>query len=91
MSLNLSGATAQSQIKEIFFFSEVSECNTYIAFKVIPSQAKLLIGTHCEILKKTLTVLLTTDLVWYYVSVCKTKILPCAVTPFHYNDGKIRN
>ena len=43
VGLDLSGATAKSAVKEIFLFSDLSECYTDIALKIIPSETKLFI------------------------------------------------
>ena len=43
VGLDLSGATAKSAVEEILFFSDLSECHTDVALKIIPSETKLFI------------------------------------------------
>ena len=47
MCLDLSGSTAQGAVEEILLLSDFSEGHTDVALEVIPTEAKLLIGTHC--------------------------------------------
>jgi len=55
VGLDLPRTTAQGAVEEIFFFSDFSEGHADIAFKVIPPQAELLIGTHSQMLKRDMT------------------------------------
>ena len=54
VSLDLSGATAESYVKEVLLFSNLPERHTYVALKIIPAKTKLLIRPHgCNIMKIT--------------------------------------
>ena len=44
--LDLSGATAESAVKQILLFSDLPEGQTNVALKIIPAKAKLITGTH---------------------------------------------
>ena len=48
MCFNLLIITSKGHVKKVFVISEFSERDTDILFKVIPSQAELLVG-HCEV------------------------------------------
>ena len=39
--LDLPGATAQGAVKEILLLSDLPECHTDVALKIIPAQAEL--------------------------------------------------
>ena len=52
VSLDLSGATAESAVKQILFISDLPEGETNVALKVIPAKAKLITGAHHNSLKK---------------------------------------
>ena len=41
VGLHLVVVTRQSDIKEILFFAQFSECNAYVGFKVVPPKAEL--------------------------------------------------
>ena len=50
--LDLSGATAESAVKQILLFSDLPEGQTNVALKIIPAKAKLITGAHHNSLKK---------------------------------------
>ena len=47
--LDLSGATAESAVKEVFLLPDLPEGHTDVALKIIPTETKLLIGTHFKL------------------------------------------
>ena len=52
--LNLPGAAAEGAVKEFFVFSDFSKSDTDVAFKIIPPQTELLIGSHFPEFQKTM-------------------------------------
>jgi len=44
--LDLSGATAESAVKEVLLLPDLPEGHTDVALKIIPAKTKLLTGTH---------------------------------------------
>ena len=57
MRLDLPRPTAQVAVKEILLFSEFSESDTDVAFKIIPAQTKIFTGAHRSLVESELSAL----------------------------------